>query len=145
MLEQVGTIFDGMEGMLKKLKKQTYEERTKQFREKNGHFFDEITSFVEAADEKDSALKTIADTFTDRVQEHMQVNGKIKSRTQADMNFMMIYYVFPSILMTEHANAKEIADAICEAWGKKFKDSKIGYTTYEKLYDSFRQKIFGIF
>ena len=57
----------------------------------------------------------------------------------------MIYFVFPAILLTEHESANDIADAICKKWGETFKDSKIGYTTYDKLYESFRNQIFGIF
>lgn len=57
----------------------------------------------------------------------------------------MIYYVFPTILGTEHEYAKLIADSICSAWGKRFKESQIQYTDYDTLYGSFREKIFGIF
>ena len=117
----------------------------KEFREKNANYFEEMINYVDAAEDKNAACKELADSFTEAVFQHFQVKGKIKGRTQADMNFYMIYYVFPSILLTEHASAKEIADAVCNAWGTKFKDSKIGYTTYEDLYGAFREKIFGIF
>ena len=67
------------------------------------------------------------------------------SRFWMDLNFFMIYYVFPAILMTQNDNAKLMADTLCETWGKSFKDSKIGYTDYDTLYESFKEKIFGIF
>ena len=159
MLEQVVSMFDDYENMLKKLKKKSYEERMKGFREKYGHYFTEMTAYVEnavkglgeeaeesaMAEKKNAACMEIADTFIKAVQEKFQVNGKMKGRTQADLNFFMIYYVFPAILLTEHESAKEIADAICNLWGASFKDSKIGYTTYDSLYGAFREKIFGIF
>ncbi len=145
MLEQVAGMFDNMEDMLKKLKKKSYEERMSVFREKNGHYFTEMTEYVGSAANKEEAVKEIADTFTAAVKERFQVNGKIKGRVQADMNFFMIYFVFPAILLTEHENAKALADGICSKWGEFFKDSKIGYTTYEDLYGAFREKIFGIF
>ena len=56
----------------------------------------------------------------------------------------MIYYVFLQF-GTEHEYAKLIADSICSAWGKRFKESQIQYTDYDTLYGSFREKIFGIF
>ena len=71
--------------------------------------------------------------------------GKIKGNVQMDLNFFMIYYVFPAILMTQSDDAKLMADTLCETWGKSFKDAKIGYTDYDKLYESFKEKIFGIF
>ncbi len=145
MLEQVAGMFDNMEDMLKKLKKKSYEQRMNEFREKNNHFFTEMTDYVQQAEDKAEAIKTIADTFVTAVQERFAIKGKIKGRTQADLNFFMIYYVFPAILLTEHENAKEIADGICSKWGAFFRDSKIGYTTYDSLYSTFREKIFGIF
>ena len=147
MLEQVVSMFDNYENMLKKLKKKSYEERMKGFREKYGHYFTEMTAYVENtdSDKRNAACLETAEAFIGAVQEKFQVNGKMKGRTQADLNFFMIYYVFPAILLTEHESAKEIADAICNQWGASFKDSKIGYTTYDSLYGAFREKIFGIF
>lgn len=145
MLEQVELIFDNMEAMLKKIKKNSYEERMKGFREEHGHYFQEMIDYVTTAEEKEAAISVIADDFVGKVQEGFQVKGKINGRKQADMNFFMIYYVFPAILLTEDENADAIAGAICKKWGETFKDSKIGYTTYDKLYNSFRNKIFGIF
>lgn len=145
MLEQAASMFENMEAMLKKVKKKTYSERMDNFRGKYGYLFTEMTDYVDNQEEKDVAVACVADTFVGRIQEHFQVKGKIGGRKQADMNFFMIYYVFPALLLTEHENATELADAICAKWGTTFKDSKIGYTTYDKLYDSFRNKIFGIF
>ena len=79
------------------------------------------------------------------LKEAFEKRGKIDGTTQIDLNFFMIYYVFPAILMTEHKNARLLADVLCEKWGMTFKNSKIGYTDYDTLYKSFREKIFGIF
>lgn len=145
MLEQVASIFDNMVAMLKKLKKKTYESRMAGFREMYGHFFTEMTDYVDDQEDKEAAAQEVADAFVQEVKSHAEVKGKIGGRKQVDMNFFMIYFVFPAILLTEHENAKEIADAICATWGKTFKNSEIGYTTYDILYSSFRNKIFGIF
>lgn len=145
MLDQIETMFDNKEAMLKKLKKKNYEERMAEFREKNGHFFEDMISYVSSAQETKGAAEEVADTLTEAVFSRFQKNGKMNGRVQADLNFFMIYYVFPALLLTEQEKAPVIADAICEKWAKKFKNSNIGYTTYQKLYDSFRNKIFGIF
>ena len=70
--------------------------------------------------------------------------GKIDGRTQIDLNFFMIYYVFPSVLRFGE-NGTVTADGICNVWRKRFKDGEINYTDYDTLYNSFREKIFGIF
>lgn len=145
MLDQVESMFDNMVGMLKKIKKKTYEPRMQGFRLKYSDYFTEMTEYMDNMENKEQAAQDIAEAFVSAVKAGAEKNGKIGGRKQVDMNFFMIYYVFPAILLTEHENAKEIADAICARWGKTFKNSEIGYTTYEKLYDSFRNKIFGIF
>ena len=59
--------------------------------------------------------------------------------------YFMIYYVFPAVLLVERDSKDLIASSIQEAWAAKFKDSNIGYTSYDKIYGGFREKIFGIF
>ncbi len=145
MLNQVETMFDGMTGMMKKLKKASYEKNMSAFREKYGHFFIEMTQYVEEKDDKEAAAKEIAVVYTDAVKNKFSVKGRIKPYVQADLNIFMIYYVFPAILMTESGYKDLVARSICDEWGAKFKDSKIGYVDYDKIYNGFREKIFGIF
>lgn len=147
MLEQVGSIFEQMIPMLKKLKQKTYEPRMQEFRETYGHFYQEMTDYIDSQDEKEAAIDLVAATFVQQVQKTAteQGKGKISGRRQVDMNFFMIYFGFPALLLTEHPQADALAGAICKKWGETFKDSQIGYTTFEKLNGSFRNKIFGIF
>lgn len=145
MLEHVESMFDGMSDMMKKLKKASYEKNMVAFREKNDHFFLEMTAYVEQAEDYNEASILIAQTFVNKVKDAFTVKGHIKSRKQVDLNFFMIYYVFPSLLLTENGYADLIAKNICSLWGATFKDSKISYANYDKLYNSFREKIFGLF
>ena len=147
MLENIASMFDNMKEMMKKLKKKSYEINMGQFLETNGHYFDEMTAYVDAAEDKECAAKEIAVCFVDSVEERFASGkkNKIASYQQADLNMFAVYFVFPALLKTEHTEAKTIADAICEEWSARFKDAKIGYTDYDTLYASFREKIFGIF
>lgn len=145
MLEQVASMFDGMQAMMKKLKKVPYEERMTEFRQRNGHFFEEMTAYLDSRDKKEEAAREVASVFVGAVKERFTSKGKIRGPVQADLNFFMIYYVFPAILLTEHSQAKLLADTLCEVWGKTFKKAKIGYTDYDTLYHSFNEKIWGIF
>ncbi len=144
MLQQVETIFENMAPMLKGLKKKTYEANMKSFREKNNEFFFSLMDQLKAGN-KEVIAQHLSNSFVAAVKQIFEKNGKIKGNLQMDLNFFMIYYVFPSILMTQSDDAKLMADTLCETWGKSFKDSKIGYTDYDKLYESFKEKIFGIF
>lgn len=144
MLNQVETMFDDMEKMIKKLKKKQYEENMENFMAAYEAYFLEMETYMSENDPQ-TAAKEISQVFVDAVKERYEVKGKIKGYVQADLNLFMIYYVFPTILKRDHEHAKLLADTLCETWGSSFKDSKIGYTDYDSLYKSFREKIFGIF
>ncbi|MEE0106948.1 MAG: hypothetical protein UEY91_09180 [Lachnospiraceae bacterium] len=144
MLNQVETMFDDMEKMIKKLKKKQYEENMENFMTAYEAYFLEMETYMSENDPQ-TAAKEISQVFVDAVKERYEVKGKIKGYVQADLNLFMIYYVFPTILKRDHEHAKLLADTLCETWGSSFKDSKIGYTDYDSLYKSFREKIFGIF
>ena len=143
MLQQVEAVFEDMAPMLKGLKKKNYEANMKAFREKNNEFFFGMVEQLNF-ENKEAVARHLSNSFVNAVKQIFEKRGKIKGRVQMDLNFFMIYYVFPSILMTQNDNAKLMADTLCETWGKSFKDSKIGYTDYDTLYESFKEKIFGI-
>lgn len=145
MLNHVETIYDNMTGMMKKLKKASYCKNMEAFQEKNGHFFQEMIQYTEKSEDKETAAREIAERFTDAVWDSFSKNGKIRSITQADLNLFTIYYVFPAILLTGSDDATMIADHIRDAWTAKFKDSNIQYMDYDKIYESFQEKIFGSF
>lgn len=144
MLQQVETMFEDMAPMLKGLKKKNYETNMKVFREKNNEFFFQMMDQLKT-EKKEVVAKHISNSFVAAVKQIFEKRGKIKGKVQMDLNFFMIYYVFPSILMTQSDDAKLMADTLCETWGNSFKDAKIGYTDYDTLYESFKEKIFGIF
>ena len=145
MLDHVEVIFNNMPEMLKRLKKASYAERMEKFRDEHGHFFREMTDAVELAEDRDAAAAEIAGVVVEAARERFTVRGRINGRTQTDMNFFMIYFVFPAILMTRSTCADQVAKAIRDQWSRTFKNSDIGYTDYESLLGSFTEKIFGIF
>ncbi len=147
MLDHVETVFEEMKPMMKKLKKKTYETNMEEFLEKHGHYFYEMTDHVGNVDDKSAAADELARTFTEKVEKAYisPKKGRIEPVVQLDLNFFMIYYIFPAILKTEHEDARLVADHLRDEWNRRFKDSNIQYTDYDSLYASFREKIFGIF
>lgn len=146
MLQGIEKMFDDKKEMLKHLKKKSYEENTKSFLAKHGHFFEEMAEYTAQAEDKDAAAEEIGQCLADAVAAHFaNKRGKLDSRTQTDLNFFMIYYVFPSILKAGKEDGKTIADGVRNVWSRSFKDGAINYTDYETLYNSFHEKIFGIF
>ena len=147
MLNQIETIFDYMKPMMKKLKKKNDRETMDGFLNRHGHYFHEMTALTAGAEDKEKTAAEIATVFVDGVERKFisPKKGRIDGVVQLDLNFFMIYYVFPAILLTEHADARLIADRIRDEWSRRFKDSDIQYTDYDSIYGAFREKIFGIF
>ncbi len=146
MLDNIAVIFDDMKNMMKHLKKKSYEKNMEQFMRQHGHYLKEMTDYVEASEDKQKAAHELGKELSASVKEAYVTGAKkkIPPYVQADLNLFMIYFVFPAILKTEYEERKLIADSICEEWNTCFKSS-IGYTDYDALYASFREKIFGIF
>ena len=146
MLDHVERVFENMKPMMKKLKKASYKENMEMFVREHGHYFREMTQITESAEDKENAAAEIARVFAEGAEKKFASprNGKIGGALQMDMNFFMIYYVFPAILLTEHEDARLIADRIRDAWSGRFKDSDIQYSDYDTIYAAFREKIFGI-
>lgn len=145
MLQGIETIFDNKNEMLKHLKKKSFEENTKKFLAQNGHFFREMAEYTAQAEDKAAAAGEIGECIVKAVQgKFANKHGKIDGRTQIDLNFFMIYYVFTNILRSGE-DGQMIAEGVRDAWSKSFKDGDIQYTDYDSLYNSFREKIFGLF
>ena len=145
MPEHVEEIFTDLELMLKKLKKLSYEQNMKKFREEQGYLIDEMISSVKGAPDTKAAADEVGRSFAQGAFEAFNKGGKMNGRKQADLNFFMIYYVFPAILLTDEECAPALCDSIRDKWNERFSGTNINYTTYDRLYSTFRNKIFGIF
>ena len=146
MLEQAEKMFDNMERMLYHIKKKVYKERMEQFREKNQEIIAEMTGLVEQATDREAVAAQVAEALADAVEQRFAKRGKIGGRSQMDINLMMIYYVFPAILLTQSECAVLLADAIRDEWRRRFRDSsQIQYASFEELCSNFQEKILGIF
>ena len=146
MLEQAGMMFDNMEAMLYRIKKKVYQERMEQFREKNQETLAEMTDLVEQAADREATAAQVAETFAGVVEQRFAKRGKISGRSQMDNNLMMIYYVFPAILLTQSECAVLLADAIRDEWRRRFRDSaQLQYAGFDELCSNFQEKLLGIF
>ena len=147
MLDHVEKIFADMKPMMKKLKKASYKVNMEAFIENHGHYFREMTEYTENASDKETAAKELAVDFTDKVYDAYvsPKKGKIDSAVQTDLNFFMIYYVFPAILECRNSYYKPLVKAIEKTWSKTFKSSKIKAATFETINSGFHKKILGLF
>lgn len=145
MLENVTVIFTDMRIMMGKLKKKTYEANMNIFNNKYGSYISEITGYVSGAQDKNKAADEVAEVFCTKVaDEFMKGKKKMSASKMLDLNLFMIYYVFTAIELSKDANAKLINDTLRDKWNSVF-GVKIDYTEYQEIYDSFNEKLFGLF
>ena len=145
MLGQVEVLFEDRAAMMRKLKKNSYEDNMKRFRDDHGKIIDEMISAIKESDDSTASAERVGADFADKIHDAYMVNGKIRGADQADLNLFMIYYVFPAILLTGDTCAPSLCEGLKKAWNNRFKNTNISYTDYETLYDAFRNKIFGLF
>lgn len=142
MLDNVSIMMEDKLVALSGLKKERYESNVEVFGEKHASYFDEMISIVAESEDKKAAADSIAECFVTQVFDAYSKNGKVKSRLQMDLNYMMIYYFFPVLLLREDENKTLICDAVRDKWNEVF-HTTINYADYEIIKAGFKRKIFG--
>lgn len=146
MQERIEEMFAKMYPMTDGLKKKSYDKWMAEFREKHGQTFQEMVVAVEQSESRAEEAKNIAGMFADVVEHQFSKRGKISAPRQVDINSFMIYYVFPTILLTQSECAVLLADALRDEWRGRFRNSsQLAYTDYDTIRGSFNEKIMGMF
>lgn len=134
MSYNVEKIFLDLARMSKVHSKADYEKYTKVFTDER---YGELDDLVKADN-----LEEQCQLFCEDVFENYKKFGKVRGGDQMNLNYFMIFFVFPTILSNEE-NGEAICDVLRDTWNKRF-DCNVNYTDYDSLYDGFRTKIFGI-
>lgn len=142
MLDNAVVMFQDMGTILTGLKKKTYENYMDVFREKYKDYFNEIIDYVDTSEDKMEAAKALGLCLASQVEAEFKKRRKVPTKIQMNLNLIMIYYIFPGILMTKNENAVLIADSFRDEWNKTF-GCNINYTTFEEIYAGFKNRIFG--
>lgn len=138
-------IFNDYKKRLKHLKKKSYRENMEEYKVQNEELFQELLKSVNESEDKNAKASEIAEEMYKAAMNVFGKNGRIKSTSKSDCCFFMIYYVFPFLQLLENEDSVFLCDAILEKWHTGFNNPEMGYTTYEELYNSFNEKIFGMF
>ncbi len=130
----VEKIFADVAFMSKVKTKKDYEAHMEEFKSQR---YELLNDMIKAED-----VKAAASVFCGDVTGAFKKFGKVRGGDLMNLNYFMIYYIFPSILMNEE-NGTEICDNIRDAWNEHF-NANINYADYDSLMEGFRTKIFGI-
>ena len=138
-------IFDDYKRRLKHLKKKSYRENMEVYKAENEALFQDLLKKVNESENKVETASQIAEEMLQAAINVFGKNGKVSATSRSDSCFFMIYYVFPFIQLLNNDDSVLLCDAILDKWHTGFNNEAMSYTTYEQLYNSFNEKIFGIF
>ena len=127
-------IFEDHAYLSKVHSKGEYEAHTMKFKSDR---YDLLASLVNADDVSAECQQFCEDVFL-----KFKKLGRIRGAEQMNLNYFMIYYVFPTIL-SEEEKGEEICNTLRDTWNSRFK-CNISYTDYETLFEGFQTRIFGI-
>lgn len=131
---EVKKIFEDLSRLSKVHTKKEYEAAMDMFRA------DRFSLLNELVESNDYAV--YSRLFCQDVQEGFKKFGKVRAAELMNLNYFMIYFIFPSILL-EKENGVEICDVLRDTWNDFFK-ANINYTDYESLMGGFQTRFFGI-
>ena len=140
-------LFEDRDVYLKRLNKKTYESNMQEFRSMYGPEIDGVLQFVSGSEDIKSAAESVAEDFSRKAFDKYQKRGKIGGTLMMDINFMMVYYVFPYLIgqKGEDTQAAAVtAEVLKDKWNEIL-GCNISYASYEDLYAGFRKKLFGFF
>ena len=138
-------IFNDYKRRLKHLKKKSYRENMEGYKAENETLYQNLLKSINEASNKEEKASEIADNMLQAAMSVFAKNGRVKATAKSDCCFFMIYYVFPFIQLLGNEDSVLLCDAILDKWHAGFNNEAMKYTTYEELYNSFNEKIFGIF
>ncbi len=145
MFDQTAAMFDGYKSKLKKIKRKTYEERFEVFYNENRACLEDMLQYIKGREDTGEAAGEVANIFAENIFAEYASRGKLSGEDKMDLSLYMIYFVFPSIIKLQDPNSKTLCDSIRDEWRRRTDNPAYDYTTYEDLYGSFQEKIFGLF
>ena len=132
---KVDKIFEDCACLGKVHSKEQYKVNSDKFKEER---YSELETLVKAQDVEAECRQFCEDVFMT-----FKKFGKVRGTDRMNLNYFMIFYVFPTILSEEGDKAAEICETLKNTWNSRFK-ANIAYTDYNTLLDGFEAKIFGI-
>lgn len=129
-------IFADYEHYLRKFRKKDYIQNMELFRAKWNEI---LAATVQAGN-----YEEVAKDFVEQLKNTYKRFGKVSKTRKIDLGLFLIYFVFPGILLTEKAGAKELCDILADSWNEEM-GTCIEYLSYDEIVENFNDKTFGMF
>ena len=143
--EKFHSLYNSAEEQLPYFKRNLYEQAFKKYCDTNKQIFDEINSELEGKDEEivTSYNSDFAEKFVGIFKaEYDQISKKgKKSSYVTNHNSPLVIYIFPAIISYSAKWCRPLVEAIVAEWNKNFKETSIGYGTYEDIKSGFKTKL----
>lgn len=145
VLSHVSNIYRDYQTYVKAFNRNSYPGAYERHKEENHAFYHSLKLTLDdaAEGELDDICAQIADAFIKEQESALsQMQKKNEKATlQMEKNMFTVIYVLPAIKEIQGDRADKLADIICEAWRKAFKDSNISAANYENIMGGFKNKL----
>ncbi|MBR4707237.1 MAG: hypothetical protein IKP29_04195 [Pseudobutyrivibrio sp.] len=135
MAFNISKIFEDVAPLSKISSKKEYEQKMNMFLSDRYELLGDLVAASDVAASSKEFCQGVTDEF--------KRFGKVRMGDLMNLNYFLIYYIFPAILKNEGENGASICDTLRDTWNSHF-NSKINYTDYNTLMEGFQTKIFGI-
>ena len=134
----VEKLFEDAGKLSKVNNKKAYEANIEMFKSNRYELLNDLV------DADDSQLQSQAKQLCEDVTAAFKKFGKVRGGDLMNLNYFMIFYVFPAIQQNEEKEKSiRICDILRDTWNQHFK-SNISYADYDTLLEGFQTKIFGV-
>ncbi len=145
VLSHVSNVCSGCQAKVRAFNRNSYPGAYERHKEENHAFYHSLKLTLDnaAEEELDDICHQIAEAFVKEQEtalSQMQKKNE-KATLQMEKNMFTVIYVLPAIKEIQGGRADKLADIICEAWRKAFKDSNISAAGYDSIMEGFKNKL----
>lgn len=131
----------GIENPMQFFKKALYMEFFNKYIYENANNLAMLEQYYLASEEKQEALKRIAEPLVARVESDLGgLRGNKREQLQMDYNLSMVVYIFPALLETNTASGKAWIDALAATWKQHFPKTELKSATAKEINAGFKYR-----
>lgn len=126
----------------KRFQKETYGDAFQEYYTAHYRTMMKVEKIFTASKRQELVISQMAEAFLNAAEKTIQTLPKNEqNKRQVHHNFMMATYVFPAMTRYKGPAMDALADRLAEQWGKRFKDSRVSKSSFEKINSGFRKRL----
>lgn len=124
-----------------RFQRETYKEAFDEYYTTHYRTMMKVEKVFTASKKQEYVIKQLTEAVLNKAEQSKAALSKNEqTKQQTHYNFMMAVYVLPAMARYKGPAMDALSDSLVEEWGKRFKDSKISKSTFEKINAGFKNR-----